>query len=119
MKIYLSGGMRGDWQDKVIAALPQFDYFDPRQKALTLPSQYTTWDLFYVRRSDIIFAFMEENNPSGIGLALECGYAKALNKLVILVDEKKDRYFAIVREAVDLVFDSLEQGIGFLRELNV
>jgi len=117
MKIYLSGGMRSDWQDRVITTLPQFEYLDPRRKKnLTQPSEYTAWDLFYIKQADIIFAFMEKDNPSGIGLALECGYGKALNKLVILADEKKDKYFPIVRETADLIFDSLEEGMRFLRE---
>ncbi len=85
--------------------------------------EYANWDMFYVGKCDILFAYMQELNPSGIGLSLEVGYAKALNKLIILVDEKSkadtnfSKYFALVRENSSIIFDNLEDGIGFLLKL--
>ena len=66
---------------------------------------------------------MQEENPSGYGLTLEIGYAKAINKPIILVDEKSDakskfsRYFKIVRESSTVVFDNLEEGVELLKKL--
>jgi len=117
LRIYLSGDMQSGWQDIVKNALPQFIYYDPRDKKLDQPQEYTVWDLFHIAESNIVFAFMARDNPSGIGLAVECGYGKALGKLVILVDEKQDKYFPIVRYTADITFDSLDDGIRFLREL--
>ena len=63
---------------------------------------------------------MESSNPSGYGLALEIGYAKALNKTIILINEKSKtddsfkRYFEIVENLSDIVFDNLDDAIEYL-----
>jgi nucleoside 2-deoxyribosyltransferase len=123
LKVYLAGGFNSGWQDKVREELKnKVIFFDPRFHGLEeSASQYTTWDLFHVKNCDILFAFMEATNPSGYGLSLEVGYAKALGKTIILIDEKSlkekpfDRYFKIVRESSDSVFDTLNDGIKFLK----
>lgn len=116
MNVYLSGGMRSNWQDKVRASCPlsQGVYIDPRKHGLDDPSSYAAWDLAGVKKSDIVFAYMEANNPSGVGLSLEVGYAKALGKLIIFADEKNDRRMAIVRAIADIVVEGLPAGIKVL-----
>lgn len=122
IKVYLAGGFRTNWQGKVEAACSDFLLlFNPRDHGLEKDSkQYTAWDLFYVKNCDIFFAYMEATNPSGLGLCLELGYAKALGKTTVLVDEKSSqdesfaKYFKIARESSDVVFDRLEDGIKFL-----
>jgi len=117
MRIYLSGGMRGDWQDRVMAACPGHDYLDPRSHKLTDPAAYTAWDLDAVRRSDLVFAYMAADNPSGYGLALEVGYAIGLGIPVLLVDEAKRPEMAIVREAATWLLPSLADGVAELRRM--
>jgi len=81
------------------------------------------WDLFYVEKCDILFAYMQEDNPSGFGLTLEIGFARALHKPIILVDEKSnndktfERYFKIVRESASIVFEDINDGINFLKKI--
>lgn len=125
-KVYLSGGMNQyNWQKKVIESVEceGYTFFNPREHMLKDSKQYTFWDLYYVQKCDIVFAYMEKENPSGYGLTLEIGYAKALNKPIILVDERskaKDdftRYFKIVRESSTIVFENLEQGVELLKKL--
>lgn len=125
-KIYLAGGLNDrDWQSQVIEAvgINEYVFFNPREHLLTESKEYTIWDLFYVRQSDILFAFMENDNPSGYGLTLELGYARALDKPIILVDEKSkvDQLFAqrfkIVRECASIVFENLNDGISLLKSL--
>ncbi len=121
--VYLAGGMRGTWQDEVKAACLKLEFSDPRNHALTEPRDFTAWDLEHIRQSDVLLGYMSEDNPSGVGLALELGYAKALGKLTILVDEKSAgdkefaRYFSIVAAAVDVRKSSLAEGITFLQSL--
>ena len=75
-KIYLAGGMNDvDWQKKVINSFEGLDnqkakfvFYNPREHMLTESREYTIWDLFYVRKCDILFAYMQKNNPSGFGL---------------------------------------------------
>ena len=109
--------MRSGWQDRVIAAASAHVYIDPRQHGLDAPAQYTLWDLEGVRQCDLVFAYLEASNPSGIGLALEIGYAKALGKRIVLVDEQQDRRFAIVRECVDVVLATLDDGLNLLKSM--
>ena len=125
-KVYLSGGMnKSNWQKKVIDSVEcdGYTFFNPREHNLKDSKHYTFWDLYYVDKCDIVFAYMQEDNPSGYGLTLEIGYAKALNKPIILVDEKSDpqekfaRYFKIVRESSTIVFENLEDGISLLKKL--
>lgn len=125
-RVYLAGGMNeSNWQQKVIdnVGKKNFVFYNPREHSLTDSEEYTFWDLFYVKQSDILFAYMQSDNPSGIGLTLEIGYARALDKSIILVDErsKVDEAFAnrfqIVRESSTIVFDNLKDGIDFLKKI--
>lgn len=124
MNIYLAGGFHSGWQDKVKPAL-NANYFDPRlkePKTNTL-DEITTWDFLRIKQSDIIFANMERTNPSGFGLAVEIGYARGLNKTVILVLEKnhethKDKYLDFLMKAADVTFENLDDAINFLKTFN-
>jgi len=122
--VYLSGGHYSDWQKIVIQAANDFDYKDPSKNGLSDPRLYTEWDLEAIRSSDIVFAYFEETNPGGYGLSLEIGYAAALGKQIIFVDEKSlhspdvGRYLKIVQETSNVVFGSLDEGIKFLKSLS-
>lgn len=125
-KVYLAGGFRSNWQKKVIDACDNaFIFFNPSEHGLEInPNHYTTWDLFHVKECNILFVYMEKTNPSGYGLSLEIGYAKALGKTIILVDEKSstnqsfERYFKIVQVSSNVVFCSLNEGIKFLQSFS-
>ncbi|RYX98730.1 hypothetical protein EON78_04845 [bacterium] len=121
-KVFLSGGFRSNWQQTVIDQCGErFIYFNPKRHGLEKSEEYTLWDVHFVKECDILFAFMEETNPSGYGLAFELGLAYALNKTIILVDEKSlidqgfARYFKIVHKSSGVVLQSLEQGIHLLK----
>lgn len=126
MKVYLAGGMKSNWQTLVINRLKNnFTFFNPQDHNLNNVNEYTVWDLHFVSQSDIIFAYLDADNPSGFGLTLEIGYAKALNKTIILIDEKSKadqvftQYFKIVRNASSIVFDDLESGIKYLERFSI
>ena len=125
-KVFLSGGLSlSDCQSEVINKVGResYIYFNPRMHLLNEASQYSIWDLHYVEKCDILFAYMQKENPSGFGLTLESGYASALGKPIILIDEKSisDKEFCsrfkIVREIASIVFDNLEEGIDFLKKM--
>jgi hypothetical protein len=88
LRTYLAGGLRGGWQDAWILAHPGEDYFDPRTIQHLSMSEITTVEKRELRHCDEVYAYLEADNPSGIGLAFECGYAVALGKPVTLLDEK-------------------------------
>jgi len=119
--IYLAGGFRSGWQLKVTSILVGHQLFDPSLHGLESPNDYTAWDLDAIRRSDIVLAYMEKDNPGGFSLALEVGYAKALGKTVYLVEEhpteQRRRYFEMVRQVADMTFPTLDTAIGYLKQL--
>lgn len=123
LTVYLAGGFRSGWQDQVMAAIEGVRFVDPRQHHLEDEKHYTQWDLDGVRQSDWVFAFFEATNPGGFSLALEVGFAKALEKRIIYIDQKSandpqvGRYLGMVRACADVVFPSLEEGIRFLQTL--
>lgn len=122
MVIYLSGGMRGTWQDQFIQACSQHTFIDPRKNDTGEPREYTFLDLAHIRQSDLVVAYMAYDNPSGYGLCLEVGYARGGNIPVLLVEhlaEQRQRYFRIVREAASLVVDTIEDAIRILNQLQV
>jgi len=117
MNIYLAGGMKGDWQDKVMEKLPEHIFFDPRSHGLTDPKEYTAWDLDHVYKSDLIFACFTADNPLGFGMVLEIGNAYAHGIPIILVDEKNLKSWDMVRECCAYITDNLDYGINYIKEL--
>lgn len=122
-KLYLSGGFTSNWQNEVITALGESCiFFNPREHKLDSDKEYWVWDIHFVKECDIVFAYMEADNPSGFGLTFEIGLAYALNKTIILVDEKSiidkefERYFKIVANSTQIIFDKLEDGINYLKK---
>lgn len=119
-KVYLAGGMNSDWREKCKSIYLGYnvEFFDPKLKPDKHYSEYGTWDIHYIKQCDILFAYMEKTNPSGYGMVAEMGYAKALNKTVIFVLEpghEKDRYFQFLKQFADVVYESLDEGIEYLK----
>ncbi len=120
--IYLAGGMKSGWQDKVIAAAPANAYFDPRKHGLVTPSLYTQWDTDAIQRSDLVIAVMEKDNPSGFGLSFEVGYVYSLSIPVWFVMSAADeryKYFGMVGAASDHIFGSMAELLEELKRMPV
>jgi nucleoside 2-deoxyribosyltransferase len=117
LMVYLAGGMRSDWQDKVIEKTRglNISYLDPRSHGHKNPVLYTTWDMQAIQRSDVVLAFLEYDNPSGLGMAAEIGYAKGLDKPVIFVNEQHVDHNTAFLEVMSLgYYDTLTKGINQL-----
>lgn len=129
VKVYLAGGMRSHWQDKVMEtvreALPNIPviFLDPRQSGSATEETYTAWDVSAVEMADILFVYLEADNPSGAGLALEIGVAEgmkragAVPKTILFVCEEghpQYRYFGMARVCSDFVVKDLRMGIAIL-----
>jgi hypothetical protein len=67
-------------------------------------------------------ACLEGSNPGGYALALEVGFARALGKFVILVDDKSQtnpelaRNLEMVSQSSDVAFGALDEAIQFLEK---
>ena len=94
--VYLAGGFSSNWQKVVIDQCSGFVFFNPRAKErpegvdIEMPlEEYSVWDLHYIKQSDIVFVYAERSNKSCIGLSVEAGFARGLEKTIILVLEDK------------------------------
>lgn len=117
--VYLAGGMNHGWREEVMERVQGAIYFDPTYNGLTSEKEYTAWDLDAIDRSDIVFAYMEENNPSGIGTATEVGYAVAKGKYVIYVQDvnlqaSRKPYFGMIRAMARFITQRFDVGIEHL-----
>ena len=121
-KVYLAGGIRSGWQNNM-PKINGVKYFDPSKKeldkSLTL-SEFGTWDLHFIKECNIVFAYMEKTNPSGIGMAVEIGYAKALGKTVILCIEQnnetiKPHHLDFMKKVSDIFYENIDDAINYLR----
>lgn len=118
MKIYVAGGMKSGWGARVAACLPGHTIFDPASHGLQDERDYTRWDLEHVAKADIVLAYMESDNPSGVGMALEVGYARALGKTILFVDQGVPASrFGMVRQCADKVFATLINALHYIDPL--
>ena len=124
-RVYLAGGMNNKWRSVITNKLKgnasYFSFIDPMNSKMRNPDQYTFWDLRSIEQCDILLGYMEQSNPSGYGLNLEIGYAKALGKTIILVipedftrDDERSRYFEMARVCADVIVRTLSDAADFL-----
>lgn len=116
--IYLAGGMHGNWREEVREAVDA-TFFDPVDHRLDNLEEFGTWDLHHVQQADIVFTYIERDNPSCIGAAIETGFAAGKDTTVILVLEPEhehfeDRYLDFFRKVADVTYDTLKEGIDYL-----
>ena len=125
-RVYLAGGMHSDWRKIITKTLEgsasYFQFIDPMTNKMRAPDQYTFWDLRSIDQCDILIGFMDQSNPSGFGLNLEIGYAKALGKTIILIvpedftrDDKRSKYFEMARICADVIVPTLSDAVYFLK----
>ncbi len=124
MKVYLAGGFRSGWRDTVIAARPDYIYLNPQQHGLTDPGEYTALDLKAIADSQIIFAYLEADNPGGPNLALEMGFAfglgassiNSLKRTIIFVDEK-EKYYSMAKAIANEYFTSFGYALEYWKKV--
>ena len=118
--VYLAGGMSSGWQDKVIDACghKRIQFLDPRDHNLTDEEDYTEWDLWAVKQSDYVFAYMEKDNPGGHGLMLEIGYGMGSMRTLIFIEDEGDprtRYYGMARAVSGYQFVGLDAAIKWFK----
>ena len=120
MKIYLAGGLKGGWRKtvKVNANYPDVKYLNPNEHELNIPSQYTNLDLNMIDHSDLVFGYLEENNPGGYNTIFELGYAIGKEIPIIFINEKPDwdKYIGMIKESSLFYTNWFEEGVGFLNK---
>lgn len=120
--VYLAGGMKSGWQDRVIEACHDKDvvFFGPRSHGCTNEAEYTAWDLKHARNADTVFAYLEMDNPSGFGLMLELGYctdAAHHNIFVEDANEPRTHQCGMARTVAQENYVGFNNGVRALRRL--
>lgn len=120
VSIFLSGGLKTGWQDEarfiIDAAGVAVRYLDPRtwQDAGTAPADYTKRDIDAIKECQIVLAYMDGHNPSGLGLSLEIGYAAALGRKIVfcgpIKHDWRSPYFGMHRALSDEHSETLVGG---------
>lgn len=92
--VFLSGGTHTPWRDDVRASLSDLpvEFFDPGSLADAgqfSMDEIARIEIEWLARSDCVFFYFEESNPSGLGSAFEIGFAHARGIPVVFVDEKR------------------------------
>jgi nucleoside 2-deoxyribosyltransferase len=129
--VYLAGGFKSDWANKVKQSSKNFKWINPKDKEykngeriVMDVNEYGKWDLHFIKQSDIVFVYVEKSNTSCIGLCCEAGFAKGLGKTVIVVLEPnretiKDSYLSFITQVSDIVFQDLESGVNYLKSFEI
>ncbi len=126
---YLAGGMRSDWRERFIDEVDK-EFLHPKYigkmaiRWLTpqrLPSpDYVENDLHLVSNADILFGYLEKDNPSGLGLVAEMGFAKALGRQIIFVNEQgDDRYTEFLCVMSDDYFTDFDEAVQRLIAITI
>lgn len=120
MKVYLCGGFKSGWQDKVIEEVRRLradaEIGDPRENYMLgfrIPADYTPRNLLAITGSDLIFAYMEKDNPGYPNFAFEIGFAHCMGKKIILVNEKGPRWAEMLHHVAD-VYGDIESALAAL-----
>ena len=117
MKIYLAGGFRTNWQERVKDEAAQHQYYDPKTEAdQNFAYRWTNSEIEAMKSCDLVLAYFELSNPSGLGLAKEIGWATILNKPVIYVDEH-ERINLFLASCSKRLYSKLQPAIDYLASL--
>jgi len=125
--IYLCGGFKNNWQQVVIDAAPNGRFFNPRDhKEVTNPKDYTKINKDGLDQCNIVFAYLEKDNPSPMNVPLECGYMLGKGGRVIFCNEWsvgdeerswfKQRFIDMFITIVTYHTTDLNEGINKLNE---
>jgi len=114
MKIFLSGGTHGDWQDRVRLRLSDQYFYDPRSLRGKPMREIAETEMSWLNSSDCLFFYFELSNPSGLGSAFEVGYCRARGIPIIFVDEKKTSHTEWLGYHCTHYVASLEEGLDLL-----
>lgn len=129
MNIFLAGQVNGEWQETVQRIIyatfvnrkaPRKPRFLVPTVDLSMPALYTAYDLKLLEEADVIVGYMEDDNPSGYGLAFELGWGVGRGIPTILLQAMEDErtgYWAYIENAVDLVVPAQHKILGASREV--
>lgn len=118
--VYLSGEVSSGWQENVVNGAPGPVYLNPMAPRLTEPQAHMPWRLAAVRTSDWVFANPANTFADVCAVAFEVGYAQALGKQIIVVDNGDTNSpiapcLQLLRQSADVPVKTIEEGIQYVK----
>lgn len=135
--VYLAGGMKSGWQDKVMEELDDLareqivEFFDPRNNPPE-PEKYRAADKEAWEKADIVFAYAESSNPALFAMCIELTGGFYKGAWTIFVDDlqpesmptpeksekerKRKKYLSFVETVSHKKATSLAEGVSILRD---
>lgn len=112
-KIYLAGSFY-NFRDKIIQALPDFEFADPRKHRQHSISSLVEDDMNEAETSPILLACFPKGKTRGTMTYAEIGASRANGNYVIIADEN-ERKDGLLLNFADKTFDEIDQAIEFLK----
>jgi nucleoside 2-deoxyribosyltransferase len=110
--IYIAGGTRTNWRDEI--NLSNFDIMSLQGKPL---GEIMQQELDWLDECDAILAWFPKENPSGIGLATEMGYVKALGKPIVLVHDGNPK-INWLQHIADFVTTDMNEAVAWINNIS-
>ena len=113
-RIYLAGSFY-DFRDKIISALPDFEFSDPRKKRQNSIAQVVEDDMKDAAECPVMLACFPNGKSRGTMTYAEIGAAKAKGNYIIIADENEQTDYELNKIA-DVKFGKIDEAIEFLKD---
>jgi hypothetical protein len=126
-KIYLAGGSYSDWQNRVKSSLSDFKFYTPWFSGSGSEPKFNWQNLEAIHQCDWVLAYAEQSSLASYILSLEVGYAKGLDKQILLIDVSDENlregevgsYLSFIRDASSVKFKSIQEALAYLNSSRV
>ena len=112
-RIYLAGSFY-DFRDKIIKALPDFEFADPRNHKQHAIATFVVDDMREAEECPVILACFPKGEKRGMGTYAEIGAARVRGNYIIIIDENGQNDYQLSQIA-DANFKSTDDAIDFLK----
>lgn len=120
--IFLSGGMRTNWQEAVISKFlgisidngdAYLEFANPLERDCEGYDQILDWNVKNIKEATFVFAYLEATNPKPEGLIANIGMAVALDIPVILVIDEGVELSPMLMATPAKIFTKLDDAVEF------
>jgi hypothetical protein len=114
-RIYLAGSFY-DFRDRIIEALPDMEFSDPRTHRQNSIAQLVEDDMKDAAECPVMFACFPRGKARGTMTYAEIGAAKAKGNYIIIADENEQTDYNLNKIA-DLKFNKIDEAIEFIKHV--
>jgi len=113
-RIYLAGSFH-DWRDKIIKALPEYDFADPRNNRQNAIAKLVEDDIKNASECLITFAYFPKGKSRPTMTYAEMGAARANGNYIIYVDENEEKD-SLIEKVASVNFSKLNDATAYLKK---